>query len=104
VSEPRAFEFERVTVVPAGRRVLPGAMTWVGLDGLEPSTSSLSGCRPRALDLHVDSSEAVRMSPECSRLSFIADCFWHGSGTPIGRTTGMWPRLATHPTSPERGA
>ncbi len=57
----------------------------VGLDGLEPSTSSLSDCRPRALELRVDSSGAVWMSPECSRLSFMVGCFWHGSGTPMSR-------------------
>jgi hypothetical protein len=26
------------------------------------------------------------MSPECSRLSFMVGCFWHGSGTPSSRT------------------
>ena len=60
----------------------------VGLGGLEPPTSSLSGCRPRALELRVDSSGAVWMSPECSRLSFMVGCFWHGSGTPMSRRPG----------------
>jgi hypothetical protein len=48
----------------------------------EPTTSSLSGCRPRALELRVDSSGAVRMFPECSRLPVMVGCFWHGCGTP----------------------
>jgi hypothetical protein len=32
----------------------------------------------------------VWMSPECSRLSFMVSCFWHGSGTPLSR------RLSDH--------
>jgi len=44
-------------------------------------TCSLSGCRPRALELRVDSSGAVRMSPECPWLPAMVGSFWHERGT-----------------------
>src|SRR5215475_8718153 len=60
-------------------------VSWVGLGGLEPPASSLSGCRPHLLELGTGGSAVVRMSPECSRLSVMVGWFWHGSGTPMSR-------------------
>jgi hypothetical protein len=63
-----------------------GRLTWVGLGGLEPPTSSLSGCISHVLQLRGGSSAVTRTSRECSRLPFMVGCFWHGSGTPVSHT------------------
>ena len=59
-----------------------GLGVWVvGLGGLEPPTSSLSGCRSHLLELGTGSSAGAWMSREYSGLSVMVGCFWHGSGT-----------------------
>src|SRR5215469_5062990 len=86
-------------VFPARRWPAQDVMgVWVvGLAGLEPPTSSLSGCRHQAQRLHVDSSGAVRMSPDCP--SGLA-----GSGTEVAHPLVLLVRTADLPIVAEHPA